>query len=1763
MEIQLYKAKGLSALITFFVKRFQKKVSRSISILTGLMCVCFLGLSQTTSLTFSQIPLTDPDFTRPGGGAEQWNGQNTVNMPSASTSSQRLDAYYRFIWTQIQPYNASANSYDFSFFDSKINDAISKGQKFSFGIMQQCGGCDAQYQNVVGGSKTLLPLYLHNQMQSESVKDWSDGDTWIPNWNSSSYLTALNNLNAAINNHINTGSFNGVPYKNVIGYIDIRGYGDYGEWTNNEFSGPAGSTATSASLKAIIDAHVKQFPNFQLVCLIATYDHMVLGNTAIPADVGYYALTVSNNVGKLGWRRDNWGWTDNYITFWLEGNTGVYNGLVFKDEIMNRYKYAPIVGEPADLGQAGSFGDLVRQVQFYHANSFGNGNLDNKAGDATTQNNFRAGSKAAGYRLLLTGGSMTTTLSAGSPFSLSLNWQNLGAAPTYENWNVTYELRNSGNAVVWSGTSSFSPRLFLPAASASAINDNFTLPASVPQGTYSMYLIIKDPNAYRKPLPLAITGRGSDGSYLLRSNITVGTGGPVNQLPTSNAGNDQTIQLPTSTASLAGSGTDADGSIASYAWTKSSGPAGGTITTPAASNTTITGLAQGVYVFTLTTTDNQGGKGTDNVQITVNAAASNQLPTANAGTDQTIQLPASSVSVTGSGTDADGNIASYAWTKSSGPSGGTITTPAAANTTITGLAQGVYVFTLTTTDNSGGIGTDNVQITVNAAASNKLPSANAGADQTIKLPASSISVTGSGTDADGTISSYAWSKSSGPAGETITTPGAASTTITGLAQGVYVFTLTTTDNSGGKGTDNVQITVNAATANLTPVAKAGSDMNITMPTNTINVNGSGSTDPDGSITSYTWTKVGGPTQYTINSSSSMNTSVTNLSAGVYSFQLKVMDNAGAVAMDTVNVTVNAAAPANQPPVANAGADQTITLPINSVSISGGASSDPDGSISTYLWTKLSGPSQFTIGNTGTSSTIVNNLTSGVYSFQLRVTDNAGAIAQDTIKVIVNAAAVNQPPVANSGADISITLPTNTANLNGSASSDADGTISGYTWSEVSGPNTAAIAAAGSANTGISNLQQGVYTFALKVVDNIGASDLDSIRVTVNAAANQSPVANAGSSKSVTLPVSSASLDGSLSADPDGSIASYAWAQTAGPSAASITAGNTNIATATNLVAGIYTFELTVTDNSGASAKASVKITVVASGIQPPVANAGADQTITLPTSSVTISGSGSSASSGSIVSYVWAEKSGPSTVSLTNAVQNTLNNLQAGVYVFTLLVTDNNAATGKDSVIITVNPAANQAPIANAGSGINLTLPTNSVSLDGTKSSDPDGSISTYNWTRVSGPSNPTTSATNAATLSLSGLVVGQYTYQLTVTDNKGASASAQVKIIVSSATNVAPVANAGPNQSITAPANVANLNGTASTDSDGSITAFSWVTISGPGSVTINNSNTATPSVVGLQAGGYVFELTVTDNRGATSKDQISVTVLPAAILPNQLPVANAGNDQTIILPTTTASLDGRSSFDPDGTITGYGWKQISGPSASTITPGNKSTTTVSKLSAGQYIFELTVTDNNGKTTADRITVQVNAGAGKLNLPPVAVAGISDTIVWPTNSYTLDATQSMDPDGTINSYQWLETSGPNMSSSSMNSSKVSISNLSIGVYQFKLTVTDNSGASSTSTMTLTVSQGETQEFSQVSRLSVYPNPAHSIVNQKITSSITGTVQINIYNMSGKLVLTAQTEKTSDVLYNKIGVSQLAPGMYTIQVNIANQKTLVSKFIKY
>jgi hypothetical protein len=121
------------------------------------------------------------------------------------------------------------------------------------------------------------------------------------------------------------------------------------------------------------------------------------------------------------------------------------------------------------------------------------------------------------------------------------------------------------------------------------------------------------------------------------------------------------------------------------------------------------------------------------------------------------------------------------------------------------------------------------------------------------------------------------------------------------------------------------------------------------------------------------------------------------------FELKVTDNGGLSAKDTMQVIVDAVVTPNHPPIANAGVDKTITLPTNSVTLDGNASTDPDNDITTYSWAKISGPTSFNIVNANAVQSQLINLVQGNYKIELTVTDSGALFSKDTMQVTVNAA----------------------------------------------------------------------------------------------------------------------------------------------------------------------------------------------------------------------------------------------------------------------------------------------------------------------------------------------------------------------------------------------------------------------------------------------------------------------------------------------------------------------------------------------------------------------------------------------------------------------------------------------------------------------------------------------------------------------------------------------------------------------------------------
>ncbi|MEO5782302.1 MAG: PKD domain-containing protein [Ginsengibacter sp.] len=288
--------------------------------------------------------------------------------------------------------------------------------------------------------------------------------------------------------------------------------------------------------------------------------------------------------------------------------------------------------------------------------------------------------------------------------------------------------------------------------------------------------------------------------------------------------------------------------------------------------------------------------------------------------------------------------------------------------------------------------------------------------------------------------------------------------------------------------------------NKPPIANAGPDQTIILPKDSVMLDGSNSSDADGKIVSYKWAMISGPFLSNFTKNDSVKTLVKGLVIGVYQFELNVTDDKGASAKDIVQITVNVGNGVNQPPVANAGIDEIVTLPVDSVLLNGSFSIDPDGTIVSYQWTKISGPSSSNILNSQAPQTMVKNLTKGVYQFELKVTDNLGAIGKDTMQITVNdASQINRPPVACAGADQVVTLPTNTVNLTGSCSTDPDNNITNYAWTNISGPSGFTISNANAVQTQVTNLVQGVYLFELKVTDTGGLFSKDTMQLTVSPA----------------------------------------------------------------------------------------------------------------------------------------------------------------------------------------------------------------------------------------------------------------------------------------------------------------------------------------------------------------------------------------------------------------------------------------------------------------------------------------------------------------------------------------------------------------------------------------------------------------------------------------------------------------------------------------
>ena len=312
---------------------------------------------------------------------------------------------------------------------------------------------------------------------------------------------------------------------------------------------------------------------------------------------------------------------------------------------------------------------------------------------------------------------------------------------------------------------------------------------------------------------------------------------------------------------------------------------------------------------------------------------------------------------------------------------------------------------------------------------------------------------------------------------------------------------------------------------------------------------------------------------------------------------------------------------NKPPIAHAGKDTIIVLPVDSILLDGSLSEDPDGTIKGYLWSKISGPASSSIVDSALPKTIVKNLTNGTHRFQLKITDEEGLSAMDTVMITVDTT-VSQvhAPVADAGAD-QVIIPDETVwfdngltvTLDGSNSVDPDNDIAFYRWTMISTAGSCRISGANSVKASVSFYDFGDYLFELDVTDKSALSSRDTVTISiVRDTTNRSPVAFAGPDQTIFLPENSIRLNGSLSSDPNGDQLSFQWTKVSGPPSFNILNPTTAVTDVTSLIEGDYQFELRVTDPKAQSSFDTVQVAVVACATGRQRVNATLTSFITLP-----------------------------------------------------------------------------------------------------------------------------------------------------------------------------------------------------------------------------------------------------------------------------------------------------------------------------------------------------------------------------------------------------------------------------------------------------------------------------------------------------------------------------------------------------------------------
>ncbi|KAH9633261.1 hypothetical protein HF086_006863 [Spodoptera exigua] len=435
--------------------------------------------------------------------------------------------------------------------------------------------------------------------------------------------------------------------------------------------------------------------------------------------------------------------------------------------------------------------------------------------------------------------------------------------------------------------------------------------------------------------------------------------------------------------------------------------------------------------------------------------------------------------------------------------------------------------------------------------------------------------------------------------------------------------------------------------------------------------------------------------------------------------------------------------------------------------------------------------------------------------------------------------------------------------------------------------------------------------------------------------------------------------------------------------------------------------------------------------------------------------------------YVWTLVDQPKGGFTGNMNQNgakvTLTDLTEGQYRFKVTVNGTNSY-GEGFANVTVLPPHR----VNTPPQVVITPQSQTVKLPNTD----DDAIISWHWDLTSGPIGYQPPLQDGPTLLLNDLKQpGNYTFKLTVEDSDHVKNSTTANITVLNHTDYPPEANAGQDVIIYLPNNNLTLNGSLSTD-DHEITSWEWTKSAEDENKAVDMQNTHSPYL------------------------------------------------QFISLPQTWIILNGSTSHD-DHRIVAYTWRCLSGPTNSNIINFNESVANATALTKGQYVFSLTVLDDNGNSASDNVTVTVTQNK---NSPPKADAGGDLVLNLPVSVLILNGSKSSD-DFRIVSWKWSRSpSGLAAGTVILNSDTqpvLMLTNIEAGRYVYELTVTDDQGESDKDTVSVQVKPDPLEmnlmELTLNIPISAFTQSQLDSLVQKMTLLLKDDIRVNVTKVHGQI----------------------------------------------